>query len=101
MPTFTFHLRDMRMAISINNMLPFNLILPTVARACKADLCVRGFPCKPPLNGEPGRPCPGYTNPEHPDDGGTSALESAKNRGLSHVIRLIKLVDNLFRGENY
>jgi len=72
-----------------------------LARSCKADLCVRGFPCKPPLNGEPGRPCPGYTNPEHPDDagytnpehpdnGGVSALESAKNRGLSHVIRLIK-----------
>ena len=60
------------------------------ARACKNDFCVRGFPCAAPRDGRPGKPCPGYANPEHPDDPGTSALDAAKNRGLSHIIRVIK-----------
>jgi len=54
------------------------------ARHCKKDWCFRGFPC------EPEKPCPGFVNPEHPDDPGCTALQCAKDRGHSHVIRAIK-----------
>lgn len=53
-------------------------------RGCKADWCRHGYPT------EPNKPCPGFLNPEHPDDLGDSALQIAKNRSYMRIIELIK-----------
>ena len=54
------------------------------ARSCKLDFCRHGFVTAPD------KPCPGYLDPEHPDDPGITGLQMAKNRGLAHVVRLMK-----------
>mmetsp|Transcript_26134 Transcript_26134/g.30957 ORF Transcript_26134/g.30957 Transcript_26134/m.30957 type:complete len:277 (+) Transcript_26134:381-1211(+) len=54
------------------------------ARSCKIDWCRHAYPTKP------GQPCPGYLNPEHPDDLGDSSLQIAKNKGYLRIIELIK-----------
>jgi hypothetical protein len=53
-------------------------------RACKKDWCRHAYPT------EPGKPCPGYINPEDPDDAGDSALQIAKNRGHLRIIEMMK-----------
>jgi len=88
------------------------------ARSCKIDWCRHAYPTKPGNGRKPsiginlyisltssfsssmeikhpcalGQPCPGYLNPEHPDDLGDSSLQIAKNKGYLRIIELIKYV---------
>lgn len=53
-------------------------------RSCKKDWCRHQFPIKP------GSSCPGFMNPEHPDDPGETALQVAKNRAHAQIVLLVK-----------